>query len=250
MSEALKYFEIIEAYSEGKMSPEDNIAFETRLLEDKELKNELDLYKAIVSGIKESGEEKLKTKLKLVDQEMDSSLDTSIGPYQSNRKNRYWAIAASVFLIIGAFVFLKYFQEPKLSSLADKYYEREKGLPVEMGTESSPLDQAMNAYKNSDFVGSKKFLHEVISNNRTNDTLNYLLGVTLYELGDYKGADECLVQIKGTSVFYEKSQYRELLIFLKTNNEMMVNQTVKTILENKDHLYYDKVSELKSELSD
>lgn len=246
MSEAFKNIELIESYSEGKLSPQEKINFETRLINDKELKDEFDLYKKIVEGIKEAGEEKLKAKLRIADQELDSK--NIVGKQNYSQSTKYWAIAASVFLVLGIFVLVNYFREPNLESLADKYYEKEKGLPVQMSSETNSLDAIMNSYKSSDYVATKNALHHALSRNLSNDTLNFYLGVTLYELGDYKGADECFVLIKENSTFYQKSQYRELLVFLKTKNNLMVDKLATEILSNKDHLYYDKVIQLRSEL--
>lgn len=248
MSETLKHIELIESYSEGRLNPEEKMEFEKRLVNDKELRDEVDLYKEIVEAIKVAGEENLKAKLKIADQELDANALN--GSSTARSKTKYWAIAASVFFVLGTIVLLRYFQNPSLGNLADEYYEKEKGLPVQMSPETNALDPIMNSYKNSDYVAARNALQQLMLKNSNNDTLNFFLGVTLYELGDFKGADKCFVQMKPTSSFYQKSQYRELLVFLKLNNKQMVKKYVNEILNNKDHLYYEKVVMLGSELAD
>lgn len=250
MSETLKNIEIIEAYSEGKLSIQEKIDFENRLLSDLELKADFELYKSIVEGIKAAGEDQLRAKLRTADFALDAQTNVSEKSTKSLQMAKYWTVAASVTIVLCAFVFIKFIQTPRLEKLAEKYYEKEKGLPVQMSMESSSMDSIMNLYKNSDYKLAKKGLQAMLVKDLSNDTLNYFLGVTLYELGDYKGADECFVQIKQNSAYFQKCQYRELLVFLKTKNMVMVGSSINEILKNRDHLYYDKAEQLRSELSD
>ena len=154
MSEVLKNIELIENYCEGKLSAVEHTDFETRLLIDAELKEEFELYKAIVSGIKEHGEDNLKAKLKLVDSELDNE-HKIIELGKGNKKSiRYWAIAASVVFIVGLGLFWSLVNKTDLPQLANVYYDKEKGLPVEMSVTENQLAEVMAFYKSGDYVAT------------------------------------------------------------------------------------------------
>ena len=67
MTEVLKHIELIEQYYEGNLSANQIADFETRLITDSDFKEEVELYKVIVAGIKENGAENLKARLRQAD---------------------------------------------------------------------------------------------------------------------------------------------------------------------------------------
>lgn len=249
MSEVLKNIELIENYYEGKLSDADKTVFEARLIIDSDFKDEVELYKNIVSGIKENGVANLKAKLKLVDNELDNEpVIRKIEPVNSS-KIKYLAFAASVVLVISLSVYWNLSNKSNLSQLAIEYYEKEKGLPVEMSVTENQLADVMNLYKSGDYVATKNKLELLLKENNTNDTLHYFYGVVNYELDNYRASRASFNSIKNESDYYEKGQYRLVLIDLKINDKQKALDRVNKCLLNKQHLYYDNLVKLKSELT-
>lgn len=247
MTDTLKNIELIEGYCEGRLDVSVKAAFENRLLIDEELNEEYELYKAIVSGIKEQGHNNLKNQLKIADAELDNvvGVKKAIKP-----KQKYWAMAASIILIIGISIFWKYTTDTKLSVLADNYCDKEKGLPVEMSSNKGKYDYVMNLYKKVDYKGAENEINKLLVVNSYNDTLNYFLGVVTYELKDFETAKLSFNKIKLDSRYFEKAQYRIILIALKQNNKKLALTKIDEALKNKEHLFYNKISSLKEDLSD
>ena len=249
MSEVLKNIELIENYFEGKLSDADKTAFETRLIIDSDFKEEAELYKNIVAGIKENGAANLKAKLKLVDDELDN--EPVIIKLETKKTSlvKYLAIAASVILVISLSVYWNLSDKSNLPELAIAYYEKEKGLPNEMSVSENQLSDAMASYKNNDYVIVKSKLNELLKQNNSNDTLRYFLGITNFELKDYSAALVSFTLINNESVYYEKAQYRLVLIELLANDKQKAIAKIDECLTNKNHLYYNKLVQLKTELS-
>ncbi len=250
MSETLKHIELIEDYCEGKLSQKDRQEFELRLVTDPDFKEEYELYRNIVAGIKESGAQRLKEKLKQVDVDLDNRKGIQTGLHQPNKNYSFYAIAASVTLLIGFFFAWNYFNTADLPALADKYYEKEKGLPVEMSASENKMQLIMNDYKTGNLINALENTHKLMLEKQDNDTLEYFNGVICLELEQYDAAYASFHGIPQTSPFFEKAQYRMIIIDLKEKKKQDVLILIDESLSRKDGLYYDKLVSLKKELSD
>lgn len=249
MATEVKHIELIEQYCEGKLTAQEKADFETRLLIDADFKEEFQLYKVIVAGIKEIGEDNLKAKLKLADDELDIE-PKIVELKKENKKNiKYWAVAATIIFIIGIGLFWSLANKTDLPQLANTYYEKEKGLPNEMSVVQNQLADVMNLYKIGDYISTKNKLEFLLKENNTNDTLQYFYGVVNYELENYRASRAGFNSIKTESNYYEKAQYRLILIDLKINDKQSAITKIDECLLNKQHLYYDNLAKLKAELT-
>ena len=240
--------ELIENYHEGRLNEEEKSSFEARLLNDSNLKLEFDIYKNIVTGIKEIGNKTLKENLISLDKEFDAETKTI---ELKNVKASYFktfSIAASVLIIAGLSVFYIYFNNSNYPELATKYYEQETGLPVEMGINKNRWDDVMNDYKTGNYTEAKSKLKKIVNINK-NDTASYFLGVVNYELKNYGEAINSFSNVKLPSFYFEKSNYRLVLTYLKTNEKKEAIRLINEALQNKEHPFYFKLNGLKSELS-
>lgn len=249
MSTALNNIELIEKYCEGKLSVVEKSDFENRLLIDSDFKEEFELYKIIVEEIKKNGEDNLKARLKIADLELDSFPSKVIELNKNSNYRKYLGIAASVVLIIGLALFWKFSSSEDLPKLADSYYEKDKGLPVQMSNTKIETDELMNAYKSQDYKIALEQLDVLLQKTPKNDTINYYFGVVNYELGNYDVSKSTLNSIVPESYYYEKAQYRLVLIELKINNKQGAIDKIDSCLKNKNHLYYNKLTQLKEDLS-
>lgn len=247
MSEVLKNIEEIENYFEGKLSPEDKLLFEAKLESSPELVAELKLYKQIRSVIVEKGTEDLKNKFVLADKELDNGGAVVI-PINKKANYKILALVASVALVIGLSIFFLLNKKSDYSQLASKYYESEKGLPVEMGT-SNKFDNLMNSYKSGNYKEAQRQLDELLKKDSNNDTALYFNAVVNDELKNYQPAINNYARIPSSSNYFQKAQYRLVLTYLKTNEKNKAVEIINQSLGNKEHLYYDKLCQLRAELA-
>lgn len=247
MGEVLKNIEEIENYFEGKLSLEDKLLFEAKLESNADLVAEFDLYKQIRGAIVEKGKVDLKSKFALVDKELDNN-QTRVIPISKKRNYKTLAIAASVLIVVGLSIFFLLNKKNDYSQLASKYYEAEKGLPVEMGA-SNKFDNLMNFYKSGNYNDAKKLMDEMLKMETTNDTLIYFNAVISEELKNYRPAINNYTRIPSTSNYFQKAQYRLALTYLKSNDKNNAIEIINQALSNKEHLYYEKLSQLRVELT-
>lgn len=247
MNDELKNIELIERYWEGKLSEVERIDFESRLLIDSELKEELDLYKNVVAGIKDAGEEKLRHKLKVADEEIDA---TKIIPINKKSNFKILAFAASLILLIGLTTIWFFQRGSDMQSLANKYYEKEKGLPMEMGMSNKKMDEVMVNYKNGNYSGMANQLNELLKSNPDNDTLTYFFGIANYELKNYRPTIASFNQIPSSSVFFQKAQFRLILTNLKCGDKKSALNLIDQCLADIECPYNEKLTHLRTELAE
>lgn len=81
-----KYYELIEAYFENRLSKTEREDFESRMKYDTQLQEEVELYKIVVDGIKAKAEkEQLKEKLTNLDNQMDSNPSSKNNPKKKRK---------------------------------------------------------------------------------------------------------------------------------------------------------------------
>jgi hypothetical protein len=104
MEDNLKHLELIEAYLEGNLSEEEKVDFEVRLLVDKDLEEEFELYKKIVGGFKDIQTENIRQKLQAIDDEIDSN------SHKPSTKFYWWAGLAACLIFVQILIILFLFQ--------------------------------------------------------------------------------------------------------------------------------------------
>ena len=239
--------ELIELYFEGKLSEIEKLAFEARMSIDPELKEEVKLYKAIVDGIKETGEDKLKKKLQSIDKELD--FGRTINLLQAKKRINFKIRIAAALALMAALALIWSYSQSSLGSIADKYYQKDKGLPVEMTVKKNKLDDLMNKFKTADYSSSKIILEQLLQADPANDTLNFFMGLVQYNLEEYQASLTNLKKIQATSLYNDKSMFYLTLDYLKLNDKKNATLTLQRILINKDHPFYSEAILISKELS-
>ena len=107
----------------------------------------------------------------------------------------------------------------------------------------------MNDYKLADYKQASYQLNNLLKQNTNNDTLNYFFGVVNYELKDYQATISSLDAVPPVSIYYDKSQYRLILTYLKIKDKEVAVKIIDQCLLNRGNLFYEKLVELKAELS-
>lgn len=98
-TEPLKNIELIEAFFEGRLSAAEQKRVQTLLITEPEFKEEFELYKTLVTGIKSLRADEIKSELKKIDEELDEN-----NKNQTKSTNSFfgipWAIAATLTVIL------------------------------------------------------------------------------------------------------------------------------------------------------
>lgn len=98
-TEPLKNIELIEAFFEGRLDAAEQKRVQTLLITEPEFREEFELYKTLVSGIKSLNADEIKSQLKKIDEELDEKHKSN-----NNSVNSFfgipWAIAATLTVIL------------------------------------------------------------------------------------------------------------------------------------------------------
>ena len=242
MSENFKNIELIELYLEAKLSEEERIAFENRLLIEDDLKEEFELYKLSISVIKENYASSLQEELNLLDKKLDRELN--LQAIKNNKQfplKRVMGIAASILIIVGFSLYL--FSKSENERLYSKYYIKDNGLPVTMSVSNNSLNTVMNFYK----LGETDKAYTEISKFSENDTVIFYKAVFLLELNKNSEANILFNRLPQQSVFKQKAQYYYALSLLVANKKEESKKVLQVIINTKNHKYLNQVNKLLQE---
>lgn len=209
-TEPLKNIELIEAFFEGRLSAAEQKRVQTLLITEPEFKEEFELYKTLVTGIKSLRADEIKSELKKIDEELDEN-----NKNQTKSTNSFfgipWAIAATLTVILMSAGFWLYQSKFSERAIAYKYYVEDPGLPVLMSTGSNKaFDEAMNHYKLGNYQKSFSSMENLLTSDASNDTLLYYSGVNLLKLDKSHEAVEYFRKVMSdtASEFFQDAQYR------------------------------------------
>jgi len=238
MENNLKHLELSEAYLEGKLTEEEKVDFEVRLLVDKDLAEELELYKKIVGGFKDIQSEKIRQQLQIIDEELDNKNNSST-------KNFYWwaGIAASL-------IFLQIYLYKSNTNIP---LPLEEGLPVLMGDNNNlEFQNAMQLYKSGKYDASIKRFNQLFVANPTNDTLIYFIGCAELNSQKYQEASQHFknVSANSNSVFYLKSKYYLAYSLYKNNQSNEAKLILQELISNNENPFVEEAKLFLKEINE
>jgi tetratricopeptide (TPR) repeat protein len=231
MEDNLKHLELIEAYLEGNLSEEEKVDFEVRLLVDKDLEEEFELYKKIVGGFKDIQTENIRQKLQAIDDEIDSN------SHKPSTKFYWWAGIAAVLLGV---LFIHNFYSPS-NKFSKDLIPTEEGLPVLMSTNSNLVfDNAMSQFKYGNYNLASKEFSIALKKNPTNDTTLYFLSISFLQNGDYKESIKILNELmkQPNSKYYEKGEFYLALSYWAENRNKEALLLLNKISNDKEHPFF------------
>lgn len=224
MKNEFENIEEIERYLNGSMQKADREAFENRLASDQMLKEELEDYRKVVSGIRMHFASDLKNQLKMTDLKMDNGGKIIDIAKKSNRTMFWISIAASFTILCLAGYYNRHSFFPNLQIA--QYEIREPGLPVLMsGVKNNSFDNAMNAYKTQNYSEAIGLLQSIHNTKPQNDTINYFLGMVFYLENNTKAATPFFENVTDTlSSYYYKSEYQKGICYWKLGE---INEAIR-----------------------
>ena len=236
-----KLFERIEAYLDGRMDGEEQLAFEIKIKAESQLKKEVELERTLRDSV-EAGA--IRDQLDGLHEEFfaaeqGSGSTTGMSP---------WKIAAGIAIIlgIGALLFNSSAQEDTLFA---EYATVDPGLPVPMSaTDSYDFHDAMVDYKSGDYARAIQTWSRLQLSDEDSDTLAYYIGAAHFNNAAFELAIPYFnaVSEMNESSFGDKALWYLGLSYLKLDR---IND-FKTLTPNKGSEYSKRLEEIKERLKE
>lgn len=194
---------LFEAAFAGHLNADELETFERALTENEDLRQDYELFVLLREALLAHELTGFRESLKKADQRSK--------PMRGVKRSLYFAvgIAASILLVFAIQTFTDNDHE--------KYKPSEIGLPVLMNDGKYMYNEAMNAYKKSDFARANALLQS--PNLPVSDTTQYFRAVTMLELGAYDEAFDLFSSIPSGSAFKEKALRFSVYSMLEANDD-------------------------------
>jgi tetratricopeptide (TPR) repeat protein len=204
----------IERYLQQELTDEELAGFRQRLANEPVLQEKVDDVRLLLLGIAEAGmEEKLN--------EFHQRLPVSLAPVRSRSTVlRYFAVAASVALLLSVSLWYFLMKSDKQTDLYAKYYQPDPGLMTVMSsTDNYDFEKAMVAYRNGEYQQAINAWKQQWNKRPDSDTLSYFLGAAYQANGKTDSAKIYLSKIAAQteSSFYKDANWYIGLIYLQMN---------------------------------
>ncbi len=237
--EPLKNIELIEAFFEGRLDAEEQQRVQTLLDTEPEFKEEFELYKTLVTGIKNLRADEIKSELKKIDDELDEKQK-----HPTKSSNSFFgiplAIAATLTVILISAGYWLYQSKFSERAIAFKYYVEDPGLPVLMSSgNNKAFDEAMNLYKLNQYEESLFAFQDILKSDTTNDSLLYYSGVNLLKQKEYIQAITYFRKVCDIpkSEFHQDAHYRLAICLMLEGNRNEATQLFSEIIKDSDNPY-------------
>lgn len=220
--------EIMDAYLQGHLSPEERSAFKERLDQDPEFRNTFEWHQKMSNAIQEIEFRQTLAQLQSSSQQ------------KKDAKIRSWkpllGIAATVVFLIGLFWVIYLNKAPSLQKQLAQV-ELDPGLPTLLGTSQEvAFGEGMNAYKLRDFEVAKTYWSPLLIAHPSNDTLLFYLAQVDLGTGQNKAAQEKLEQIETQkeSPFREKVNWYLAIAALRLAEPTTAIELLKRIVDREE----------------
>ncbi|HIC32524.1 MAG TPA: tetratricopeptide repeat protein [Flavobacteriaceae bacterium] len=223
---------LFEDYLSGNLDENATNAFETRLETDKAFKQSFNIYKDISAHLdhKIGNEEKtmdFRANLDSISHNYFSKLNAQQEEVESKKTFSFYklAIAASVALLLGFFVFNQFSGDPSYSDFAN--YDQ-ISLTVR-GENDALLKDAETAFNTKNYEDAELLFNQILEEDSSNIEIQLYKSISLVETNQFSEADELLNGIsEGNSIYKNKAMWYLALSKLKQEDF----EACKTVLKN------------------
>lgn len=232
---------LFENYLSNELSAEEKTNFEKQLVEDPELASAFEVYKELNQHLenKFGNEQELKAfkkNLKSISKEHFKTKKPKVVAF----KPWQYAIAASVAILVGLFVF------QNINPSFEDYNNPEMATFIERGDVNENLKLAQDAFNAKNYKTAIPHFEAILKVNKSPE-IQYFYAISLLEDNQFQKAETNLLELKsGTSIYKNKATWYLALSKLKQEDY----KSCKEILQNipQDFEDYDQVQELLNEL--
>lgn len=232
---------LFENYLSNELSAEEKANFEKQLAEDPELASAFEIFKDLNLhlGNKFGNQEELKAfkkNLKSISKEHFKTKKPKVVAF----KPWQYAIAASVAILVGLFVF------QNINPSFDDYNNPEMATFIERGDVNENLKLAQDAFNAQKYKTAIPYFEAVLKENKSPE-IQYFYAVSLLEDNQFQKAETNLSELKtGASIYKDKATWYLALSKLKQEDYKSCKEILQTIPD--DFEDYDQVQELLNEL--
>lgn len=232
---------IFENYLSNELSAEEKTNFEKQLVEDTELASAFEIFKELNLHLENKfGNEKELKAFKKNLKSISAAHFKTKKPKVVAFKPWQYAIAASVAILVGLFVF------QNINPSFDDYNNPEMATFVERGDVNENLKFAQDAFNAKNYKAA--ILHfETVLNSAKSPEIQYFYAISLLEDNQFQKAETNLKELKaGTSIYKNKATWYLALSKLKQKDFDSCKEILLTIPD--DFEDYEQVQELLNEL--
>lgn len=223
------YFDTIERYTEGSMSPAERAQFERQLSEDAALKEAYETYLTGQAVLEQGIENTLRQQLKQWAAEEGPFLTAAAGgaaqAAETPKAKRVsmrplwarWAVAASVVLLAGFLWFRLGDSGTNSANLFAAYYQLPDGGAMRSGSSSTdPLATGRQAFAAKDYKTAADFFQNIPASDTYRAEASLLLGHAALQLHEYDRAIAAFSETiaLGDVKFTEKAQWNLALTYI------------------------------------
>ena len=232
---------VFDQYLANELSTEEIISFEKQLSEDQEFATAFEIFKELNQHLENKfGHEQ---ELKVFKKNLNSISAAQFRAKKSKVvafKPWQYAIAASVAVLVGLFVF------QNINPSFDDYNNPEMATFIERGDVNENLKLAQDAFNAKNYKTAIPYFEAALKVNKTPE-IQYFYAVSLLEDNQFQKAETNLSDLKsGTSVYKNKATWYLALSKLKQEDYKSCKEILLTIPD--DFEDYDQVQELLNEL--
>jgi hypothetical protein len=162
-----------------------------------------------------------------------------------------WAIGIAASVLIVVVGYWSMMQHNGKNSDWKNFSFIDPGLPVTMSqTDNYALYDALTYYGEENYKTTIEKLEELQLLGITSDTISYYLGASQYYNGEYQQAASTLLEIADNESSYFQDRAQWLLVFCDLEREQFSEAKIKlqTILNDADHMFYEKAEKLNKTL--
>jgi len=227
-------FDRIGDYLEGRLSDNQQVAFEAEMARNPKLAEEVQLEQETRQLLQLHKQAAYKEEL----QELDARMQRAAHLKQFRR--RWWGfgvVAASILLALGIW---------GLWSTYDPYEEAFAPYPDRLTTRSQqgsyPLNRAMEAYNTGDY---RQAIEQFVAVNATADPETSLyLGISHLADQNYAEALSALQTLSDTSLYYQPAQWYMALTYGQMGKAAQARLILQAIRQQADHAYQQQAADL------
>jgi len=210
-------WEEIEKFVLGQLPDESKAAFQEKLNNDPALQKATNEAKLLLLGIEESA---LQQKIDGFHDRLQQSAPAGTATVVKMKQWLRWGIAASILIIAGIVAYLFIGNKNTDEKLFAMYFKPDPGLVTAMGTSTDySFDRAMIDYKTRHYKEAIAAWQELLSENKSNDTLHYFIGCA-YLADEQATASIPLFEkvVSGNNIFKKDAYWYLALAYLQQGN--------------------------------
>ncbi len=232
---------LFENYLSNELSAEEKTNFEKQLAEDSELASAFEIFKDLNLhlGNKFGKSRRIKSfqkNLKSISKEHFKTKKPKVVAF----KPWQYAIAASVAILVGLFVF------QNINPSFDDYNNPEMATFIERGDVNENLKLAQDAFNKKEYKVAITYFEAILKENKSPE-IQYFYAVSLLETDQFQKAEINLSDLRyGNSIYKNKATWYLALSKLKQKDYKSCKNILLTIPD--DFEDYDQVQQLLNEL--